>query len=227
LPALHRTRDDALGYGDTRDQRVSTVLENKPAARGSVADKLAFFNGLQSVTNTIHANTHLDEIILDLGRDICSLFGADRLTIYVACDAGKSIVTKVKTGLNSYKDFKLPVTVQSVAGCVAFHKQVVSIRDVYDAKAFESYSPHLNFLRVVDTKTGYRTRRCSWRRSSMRKPGIWSASCSPSTRCRASRSRRRWRKGSCSSLKRWRSHCASASGPCCPRADTMGWCETP
>ena len=46
---------------------LSTVLENKPAARGGVADKLAFFNGLQSVTNTIHATTHLDEIILDLG----------------------------------------------------------------------------------------------------------------------------------------------------------------
>ena len=137
---------------------MSTVLENKPAARGSAADKLAFFNGLQSVTNTIHATTHLDEILLDLGRDICSLFGADRLTIYVACDGGKSIVTKVKTGLNSYKDFRLPVTDQSVAGYVAFHKRVISIRDVYDTKELESYSPHLNFLRVVDTKTGYRTR---------------------------------------------------------------------
>src|SRR5256885_1371618 len=82
-----------------------------------------------------------------LGRHICSLFGADRLTIYVACDSGKSIVTKVKTGLNSYKDFKLPVTDQSVAGYVAFHKRVISIRDVYDAKELESYSPHLNFLR--------------------------------------------------------------------------------
>ena len=137
---------------------MSTVLENKPAARGGVTDKLAFFNGLRSVTNTIHSTTQIDEIILDLGRDICSLFGADRLTIYVACDGGKSIVTKVKTGLNSYKDFKLPVTDQSVAGYVALHKKVVSIRDVYDAKELEGYSPHLHFLRVVDTKTGYRTK---------------------------------------------------------------------
>ena len=149
------------GFGATETHGInalSTVLENKPAARGGVADKLAFFNGLQSVTNTIHATTHLDEIILDLGRDICSLFGADRLTIYVACDGGKSIVTKVKTGLNSYKDFKLPITDQSVAGYVAMHKRIISIRDVYDAKELASYSPHLNFLRVVDTKTGYRTR---------------------------------------------------------------------
>ena len=81
--------------------------------------KLVFFNGLRSVTNTIHSTTQLDEIILDLGRDVCSLFFADRLTIYVACDGGKSIVTKVKTGLNSHKDVKLLVADQSVAGYVA------------------------------------------------------------------------------------------------------------
>ena len=46
----------------------------------------------------------------------------------------------------------------------------INIRDVYDAKELESYSPHLNFLRVVDTKTGYRTSRCSWRRWSTRRP---------------------------------------------------------
>ena len=36
--------------------------------------------------------------------------------------------------------------------------EIINIRDVYDAKELENYSPHLNFLRVVDTKTGYRTR---------------------------------------------------------------------
>jgi len=137
---------------------MSTVLENKAAARGGLADRLAFFNGLQTVTNRIHATTHSDEIILDLGQDICNLFGADRLTIYVACDGGKSIVTKVKTGLNAYKDFKLPVADLSVAGYVAVHRRIVNIRDVYDANELAAYSPHPNFLRLIDTKTGYRTR---------------------------------------------------------------------
>ncbi len=137
---------------------MSTALDNKPATHGGLADKLAFFNGLQSVTNTIHATTHIDEIMLDLGHEICTLFSADRLTIYVSCDGGRNIVTKVKTGLNSYKDFKLPVTDQSVAGYVALHKRIINIRDVYDAKELEAYSPHLNFLRQVDTKTGYRSK---------------------------------------------------------------------
>jgi type II secretory ATPase GspE/PulE/Tfp pilus assembly ATPase PilB-like protein len=161
----HDTRQDGLGCVPVpsvpQGQEVaamSTILGNKPLARGGLADKLAFYNGLQSVTNAIHATTHLDEIMLDLGREICSLFGADRLTIYVVCDGGKSIVTKIKTGLNSYKDFKLPVTDQSVAGYAAFHKRIVNIRDVYDANELALYSPHPNFLRLVDAKTGYHTR---------------------------------------------------------------------
>ena len=137
---------------------MSTVLENTASARGGLGDRLAFFNGLQTVTNRIHATTHSDEIILDLGQDICNLFGADRLTIYVACDGGKSIVTKVKTGLNAYKDFKLPVADLSVAGYVAVHRRIVNIRDVYDANELAAYSPHPNFLRLIDTRTGYRTR---------------------------------------------------------------------
>jgi hypothetical protein len=161
----HDTRQDGLGCVPVpsvpQGQEVaamSTILGNKPLARGGLADKLAFYNGLQSVTNAIHATTHLDEIMLDLGREICSLFGADRLTIYIVCDGGKSIVTKIKTGLNSYKDFKLPVTDQSVAGYAAFHKRIVNIRDVYDANELALYSPHPNFLRLVDAKTGYHTR---------------------------------------------------------------------
>ena len=161
-----------------------------------------FFNGLQSVTNTIHATTHLDEIILDLGRDICSLFGADRLTIYVACDGGKSIVTKVKTGLNSYKDFKLPVTDQSVAGYVALHKRIINIRDVYDAKELETYSPHLNFLRVVDAKTGYRTQADAGGAGGRRADeGADRRRAAHQHACRASRSRRRWRRASCCSCE--------------------------
>ena len=97
--ARARSGSDARRYlrrrWDMGDGAMSTVLENKLAARGGLADKLAFYNGLQAVTNAIHATNQIDEIILDLGQDICNLFDADRLTIYVVCDGGKSIVTKV------------------------------------------------------------------------------------------------------------------------------------
>ena len=137
---------------------MSTVLENKPVAQDNLAEKLNFSKNLQAVTNKIHATTNIDEIMLELSQDICGLFSADRLTLYLISEDKTSIVSKVKTGLNSFKDLKLPIAEQSVAGFVAVHKKLVNIRDVYDDKELKAYSPHLNFLKQVDVKTGYRTK---------------------------------------------------------------------
>ncbi|HXG24263.1 MAG TPA: GspE/PulE family protein, partial [Chthonomonadales bacterium] len=89
---------------------------------------------------------------------ICDLFEADRLTIYLLSEDKQSIVSKVKTGLNSFKDLKLPISEQSVAGYVALSKRLVNIRDVYDEQELRRLSPHLHFLHEVDRRTGYRTR---------------------------------------------------------------------
>ena len=137
---------------------MSAVLENKPIAHERATEKLAFYARLQSVTNAIHSTANVDEILLELSGEICSLFGAERLTIYVVAEDGKSIVTKVKTGLNSFKHFRLPLGEQSIAGYVALHRQLVNIRDVYDDAELAGYSPQMHFLKQVDAKTGYRTR---------------------------------------------------------------------
>ncbi len=123
-----------------------------------VARRLIFLKDLQSVTNRIHATHDLDELMLDLPQDICKLFNADRLTLYVLADAGQSIVSRVKTGLHSTKDLKLPVGDQSIAGYVAANRKTVNIRDVYDDEELSQYSPHLQFLKEVDRRTGYRSR---------------------------------------------------------------------
>jgi type II secretory ATPase GspE/PulE/Tfp pilus assembly ATPase PilB-like protein/GAF domain-containing protein len=137
---------------------MSTVLQTKPAAQDHLAEKLNFQQRLQAVTNKIHATKNIDEIILELSQDLCGLFNADRLTIYVMSEDKGSIVSKVKTGLNSFKDIKLPINDQSIAGFVAAHKRPINIRDVYDDNELKSYSPNLNFLKAVDAKTGYRTK---------------------------------------------------------------------
>jgi len=137
---------------------MSTVLQTKPAASDHLAEKLSFHQKLQSVTNKIHATRNIDEIILELSQDLCNLFNADRLTIYLLSEDKSSIVSKVKTGLNSFKDIKLPINEQSVAGFVATNKRMVNIRDVYDDAELKSFSPQLNFLKAVDAKTGYRTK---------------------------------------------------------------------
>jgi type II secretory ATPase GspE/PulE/Tfp pilus assembly ATPase PilB-like protein len=138
---------------------MASVLEStKQAGAENLAEKLVFSNGLQAVTNKIHATSNLDEIMLELSQEITGLFNADRLTIYALSEDKQSIISKIKTGLVSFKDLKLPINEQSIAGFVAVHKKVINIRDVYDDKELKAYSPQLNFLKQVDLKTGYRTK---------------------------------------------------------------------
>ncbi len=128
------------------------------AAETDAGGRVEFNRNLNLVTSKIHATSNIDEIMLDVSRDICSLFNADRLTIYVVGDDGVSLVSKVKTGLNSFKDLKLPIAEQSVAGYVAVNKRLLNIKDVYDEQELAQYSSHLRFLQEVDRRTGYRTR---------------------------------------------------------------------
>ena len=139
---------------------MSAVLGASPST-GTPDDvnlRLNFFRKLQAVTNRIHSTSNVDEIMLDLSQDICDLFNADRLTIYAISDDKSSIVSKIKTGLNSVNQLKLPISDQSVAGYAALMRRVLNIRDVYDEAELQSHSPKLHFLREVDRRTGYRTK---------------------------------------------------------------------
>ncbi len=139
---------------------MSTVMAAKGAASnpGEMSIRLEFTKNLNHVTNRIHATGNVDEIMLDVSKDICALFNADRLTIYVVGEDNVSLVSKVKTGLNSFKDLKLPIAEQSIAGFAAMNKKLLNIKDVYDEKELAHYSPQLRFLQEVDKRTGYRTK---------------------------------------------------------------------
>jgi type II secretory ATPase GspE/PulE/Tfp pilus assembly ATPase PilB-like protein len=139
---------------------MSTVLNTQPKT-GPASDvdrRLSFSKKLQTVTNKIHATDNIDEIMLGLSQDICDLFNCDRLTIYMVTEDKSSIISKVKTGLNSFSDLKLPVSNQSVAGYVALTKRIIDIKDVYDAEELKMHSPEMHFQRGVDQRTGYRTK---------------------------------------------------------------------
>lgn len=131
------------------------------AAQGNASDmgaQLEFTKSLNQVTNKIHATSNIDEIMLDVSKDICNLFNADRLTVYVVGEDKASLISKVKTGLNSFKDLKLPIAEQSIAGFAAFNKKLLNIKDVYDEHELAAISPTLHFLQDVDKRTGYRTK---------------------------------------------------------------------
>ena len=124
----------------------------------SVAERLIFLKNLQAVTNRIHSTSNVDEIMLELSVAICGLFNADRLTIYLLSEDKQSIVSKVKTGLNSFKDIRLPISDNSIAGYVAAHQCLINLTDVYDEAELKKFSPQIRFLKEVDKRTGYRSK---------------------------------------------------------------------
>src|ERR1700741_4003184 len=91
--------------------------------------RLAFFQKLQTVTTKIHATSNLDEIMLDLGMEFCDLFECDRFTLYAMDHEKNYIVSKVKTGMTSFRDLKLALNASSIAGYVALSRQTLNIRD--------------------------------------------------------------------------------------------------
>jgi len=113
---------------------------------------------LQSVIDRIQAARNVDEIIFEASRDICEIFNADRLTIYTLGDDKASLTSRVKTGLDSWQNLKLPINEHSIAGFVGLHKKVVNFRDVYDRCELREQSEYLRFLQEVDKRTGYRTK---------------------------------------------------------------------
>ncbi|WP_157669343.1 GspE/PulE family protein [Chitinibacter sp. GC72] len=119
---------------------------------------LDFMQALQSLTTKIHATSHLDEILIEISAPMCQVFSCERITLYTVSDDGKDLLAKVKTGLEGVKELRIPINDRSIAGFVANHKQQLNIANVYDEAELQSYSGSLQFLQLVDQKTGFHTR---------------------------------------------------------------------
>jgi GAF domain-containing protein len=129
------------------------------AARARYPDaQPAFPVALRALAGRIGSADSLDEIVVGLSREICRLFEADRMTIYIRSGDGQSIVSRVKTGLGGLEDIELPISESSLAGFCALHKRHLNIRDAYDERELKRFSPNLAFHRAVDQRTGYRSR---------------------------------------------------------------------
>jgi type II secretory ATPase GspE/PulE/Tfp pilus assembly ATPase PilB-like protein len=137
---------------------IDDVHHERRANNGDLDQRVAFLRKLQAVTTRIHATGNLDEIMLDLGQDFCDLFDCDRFTLYAVTPEKDHIVSKVKTGLSSFRDLRLPISSNSIAGFVAQARVAVNIADVYDEAELKRLAPDLQFQRGVDQRTGYRTR---------------------------------------------------------------------
>ncbi len=136
----------------------ASSLRSTPPVKPGMTTEALFYKELQHVTARIHETDNVEQIMLEASQDICKLFNADRLTLYAVNEDKTAIVSKVKVGLNSSRDLKLPITPQSIAGYVAFSHQLLNLADVYDDQALKQIHPALTFLKEVDRRSGYRTR---------------------------------------------------------------------
>jgi type II secretory ATPase GspE/PulE/Tfp pilus assembly ATPase PilB-like protein len=137
---------------------MNTAIKQHSSDRVGMTFEALFYKQLQHVTARIHETDNIEQIMLEASQDICKLFNADRLTLYVVNEDQTAIISKVKTGLNSSRDLKLPISPQSIAGYVAFSHMLVNLPDVYDDEALKKIHPALTFLKEVDKRSGYRTR---------------------------------------------------------------------
>ncbi len=113
---------------------------------------------LQSVINKVHAANDINEIMLEVSKDICALFNADRLTIFSLSEDRAFFVSRVKAGFDSFQDLRIPLADSNILGCSGLQKKILNIEDVYNKGELKKINPGLLFSHEVDKRTGYRTK---------------------------------------------------------------------
>lgn len=119
--------------------------------------KVEFAENVKRITSQIHAASNLDHILLDLHKDILSLFDAEDLTLYAFDSEKKEIFSKVPR-IDTVEEVRIPITEQSLAGFCAKYLRPVNIADAYNVAELQGVHPSLVHDTSYDKKTGFRTK---------------------------------------------------------------------
>jgi len=112
---------------------------------------------LKRITAQIHAASHLDHILLDLHKDILSVFDAQDLTLFAFDSEKKEIFSKVPH-IDGAEEVRIPITEQSLAGFCAKYLRPVNITDAYNLAELRAIHPALLHDTSYDKRTGFRTK---------------------------------------------------------------------
>jgi type II secretory ATPase GspE/PulE/Tfp pilus assembly ATPase PilB-like protein len=119
--------------------------------------KVAFAENVKRITDQIHAARDLDYILLDLRKDILSIFDAEDLTIFAFDSDKKEIFSKVPH-IDSVEEIRIPITEQSLAGFCAKYLRPVNIADAYNIAELQGIHPSLLHDTSYDKRTGFKTK---------------------------------------------------------------------
>ncbi|MBH0208983.1 MAG: GspE/PulE family protein [Nitrospira sp.] len=112
---------------------------------------------LKRITAQIHAASHLDHILLDLHKDILSVFDAQDLTLFAFDSEKKEIFSKVPH-IDGAEEVRIPITEQSLAGFCAKYLRPVNITDAYNLAELRAIHPALLHDTSYDKRTGFKTK---------------------------------------------------------------------
>src|ERR1051325_8427070 len=119
--------------------------------------KVAFVENVKRITEQIHAASDLDHILLDLRKEILSIFDAEDLTIFAFDSEKKEIFSKIPH-IDSVEEIRIPITEQSLAGFCAKYLRPVSIADAYNIAELQGVHPSLLHDTSYDKRTGFKTK---------------------------------------------------------------------
>ncbi len=114
-------------------------------------------DNLVRIVNSIHSAKNVDQILTDLKSKILDLFNSSLITIYAVDSSKNEIYSKVKSG-KTINEIRLPISSESIAGCVALEQRPIIIHNVYEKKELAKYHPNLNFDSSWDKKSGFQTK---------------------------------------------------------------------
>ncbi len=112
---------------------------------------------IQAIGNRLNGANNLGEALINLKDEICELFVAERITVYVVDGVKRELVSRFKSG-NEVTEIRIPVAQTSIAGYAALKQTLVNINDAYDQKELIAIDPDLQFDSSWDRRTGYRTK---------------------------------------------------------------------
>ena len=134
-------------------------MQAKPPTQNlqELQQKVEFAEHVKRITNQIHAASNLDQILLDLHKDILSLFDAEDLTLF-AFDADKKEIFYKVPHIDTIEEVRIPITEQSLAGFCAKYLRPVNIVDAYNIAELQRIHPALNHDTSYDKRTGFKTK---------------------------------------------------------------------
>ncbi len=119
--------------------------------------KIAYAEEVKRITNLIHAAKDLDQIILDLHKDLLNLFDSEEVTIY-AIDTEKKEIFSRAAHVDAIQEIRVPINEQSIVGFTAKYLRPVNVVDAYNKTELTNIHPALGHDSSWDKKSGFKTR---------------------------------------------------------------------